>query len=102
MSVHPRLRSDPLQLTTIPAIEVEENVVSWAAAGSNVTTYLTSVDPVHLGIGSVLCPLNDLVPLATVFTARIIVFDIQIPIIAGAAVRIFSGTLHRSLICEAD
>ena len=60
--------------------------LQWAAAGSNVTVYLTAVDPIHLNIGSVLCPLNDVIPLATSFTARIIVFDIQVPIIAGASV----------------
>lgn len=58
----------------------------WAISGSSVTLYLVSVDPVHLGIGSVLCPPSDLVPLASVFTARIIVFDIKIPITAGASV----------------
>ena len=58
----------------------------WAAAGSNVTLSLTA-DPVHLVIGNVLCPPTDLVPLVTVFTARIIVFDVQLPITAGASVR---------------
>src|SRR5436190_12133457 len=71
------------------AIEVEGKAVPWAAAGSSVTLYLTSVDPVHLGIGTVLCPPNDLVPLATVFTARIIVFDIQVPIAVGTSVELF-------------
>lgn len=68
------------------AIEIEDASVPWAAAGSNATLYLTAVDPVNLSIGSVLCPPSDLVPLATHFTARIIVFDIQVPIIAGASV----------------
>lgn len=61
----------------------------WAAAGSNVTLYLTAVDTVNLNIGSVLCPPGDLVPLATHFIARIIVFDIQVPITAGASVIVF-------------
>lgn len=60
--------------------------MQWAAAGSNVTMFLTSVDPGHVNIGSVLCPPDNLIPLASVFTARIIVFDIQIPITAGASV----------------
>jgi elongation factor 1 alpha-like protein len=61
--------------------------VSWAAAGSNVTLHLTSIDPVHLGIGSVLCPLSDPVRLASTFNARIIVFDIDVPITSGTSVR---------------
>ena len=44
------------------------------------------IDPIHLNIGNVLCPPNDLVPLATRFSARIIVFDIQLPITSGASV----------------
>jgi len=63
--------------------------VPWAAAGSNATLYLAAVDPVNLNIGSVLCPPGDLVLLATHFTARIIVFDIQVPITAGASVIVF-------------
>lgn len=70
-------------------IDVEEQSVSWAAAGTNATLYLTSIDPNHLNIGSVLCPPSDIVPLATVFTARIIVFDIQLPITTGASIELF-------------
>ena len=70
----------------------------WAAAGSNATFYLTAVDPINLNIGSVLCPPGDLVPLATHFTARIIVFDIEVPITAGAAVIVFDiKHFHHSL-----
>jgi elongation factor 1 alpha-like protein len=68
-------------------IDVEGENQPWAAAGSNVTLYLTSIDPVHINIGAVLCPLTDIIPLATVFTAQIIVFDIQVPITAGSSVR---------------
>ena len=77
------------------AIEIEDASVPWAAAGANATLYLTAIDPVNLNIGSVLCPPGDLVPLATHFTARIIVFDIQVPITAGASVIVFDIThLH--------
>lgn len=69
-------------------IEAETENLQWAAAGSNVTLQLTAVDPVHLNIGSVLCPLSDIIPLASTFTARVIVFDIQVPITAGASVRL--------------
>lgn len=52
------------------------------------TLYLTAVDPIQLNIGSVLCPTTDVITLASVFSARIIVFDIQVPILAGTSVRI--------------
>jgi elongation factor 1 alpha-like protein len=74
-------------LSQNPAIEVEEENVPWAAAGSNLTLALVSVDSIQLTIGSVLCPLSDPVPLASTFTARILIFDVQVPIISGAMVR---------------
>ncbi|KNZ79571.1 HBS1-like protein [Termitomyces sp. J132] len=68
------------EISVVKTIEVDDKNVLWAAAGTNVTLYLTSVDPVNLHIGSVLCPTTDLVPLATSFSARIIVFDIQVKV----------------------
>ncbi|KAG9102065.1 Hsp70 suppressor, GTPase facilitates ribosomal subunit dissociation [Ceratobasidium sp. UAMH 11750] len=71
------------------SIEKDDTNVQWAAAGSNVTLYLAGIDSVHLTIGSVLCSLNDVVPLASSFTAQIIVFDIQLPIIGGSSIELF-------------
>lgn len=71
------------------AIEVEDASVKWAMAGSNVTIGLANIDPVNLNIGSVLCFPGEAVSLATVFTARIIVFDVAVPITTGASVCIF-------------
>lgn len=68
---------------------MDDETVPWAAAGSSATLYLTNVDPINLSIGYVLCPPTDLVPLTTSFTARIIVFDIQLPVIIGASVELF-------------
>jgi elongation factor 1 alpha-like protein len=76
------------------AIEVEEENVPWAAAGSNSTLALVSVDPIQLMIGSVLCPPTDPVPFVSTFTARIIIFDIQIPIISGAMVNLTRTKQH--------
>ncbi|KAF8974680.1 P-loop containing nucleoside triphosphate hydrolase protein [Flammula alnicola] len=51
------------ETAVVKSIELEDASVPWAASGS--------------------------VPLATLFTARIIVFDIQVPITAGASVELF-------------
>jgi len=77
------------ETAVVKMIEVEEEQAPWAAAGSNATLYLTGIDPIHLSIGNVLCSTTDLVPLVTMFTARIIVFDIQVPITAGTSVELF-------------
>ncbi|KAG6866504.1 hypothetical protein C0991_003048 [Blastosporella zonata] len=90
VQVGERLRILPGDETAIvKSIEVDDENVPWAAAGTNATFYLTSIDPVNLHIGSVLCSTTDLVPLATSFSARIIVFDIQVPITAGTSVELF-------------
>lgn len=74
------------------AIEVDEDTAPYAVAGQNVTLYLSGIDPIHLGIGTVLCPTSLPVPLVTKFTAQILVFDLQTPIITGTAVS-FLATL---------
>ncbi|KXN87962.1 HBS1-like protein [Leucoagaricus sp. SymC.cos] len=74
----------------VKSIEVEDAPVNWAMAGTNATISLTNIDPVNLSIGSVLCYPGEAVALAGVFTARIIVFDIAVPITAGASVELFN------------
>ena len=71
------------------AIETEDESLVWAASGSNVTLYLTNIDPINLNIGSVLCLPHEPIPLAASFSARIIVFDVQIPITTGTTVELF-------------
>ncbi|PPR02445.1 hypothetical protein CVT24_001994 [Panaeolus cyanescens] len=77
------------EIAVVKSIELEDESVPWAMSGANVTLSLTSIDPVNVLVGSVLCPPSDPVPLATVFTARIIVFDIQVPITAGTSFELF-------------
>ena len=68
---------------------MDEEDVPWAAAGSNATLYLQNIDPIHLSQGFVLCPPSSPVPLTTTFTARIIVFDIDVPLTIGVSVELF-------------
>lgn len=98
------IQSDSVsECATFPAIEQENSSVSWSAAGTNVDLYLSNIDQNHLkyifalllqlsnsyslSIGSVLCPLSNVVPLASKLTGQIIVFDITLPITPGTYVR---------------
>ena len=63
-------------------------------AGQNVTLYLSGIDAIHLAIGTVLCPTSIPVPLVQRFTAQILVFDLQSPIIAGTAVELFHHSMN--------
>ncbi|KAH9850047.1 hypothetical protein C2E23DRAFT_905383 [Lenzites betulinus] len=74
---------------TVKAIDSDGDSLPWAGAGSNVNVTLTGVDPISLNIGSVLCRPTHLIPLVSTFSARIIVFDIQVPITAGTSVELF-------------
>lgn len=77
----------PRKELTRTAIEVDEDSAAYAVAGQNVTLYLSGIDPIHLAIGTVLCPTSRPVPLVTRFAAQILVFDVSSPIIVGTAVR---------------
>ena len=107
-------------LSIYAAIDQDNESVQWAAAGSHVTLFLGSVDPINLryvhqllhtipsdainlpfSIGYVLCPPSSLVPLATSFNAQVIIFDIQIPLTIGASVNnlmSYKYTPHCTLI----
>jgi len=70
-------------------LEVEEESVQWAAAGANATIYLAGIDPIHLSVGCVLCHPESPIPLVSTFIGQIIVFDIQVPLIAGSSIELF-------------
>lgn len=88
------------------ALEVDNERVPWAVAGQSVTAYLTNIDPIYLWYasafpilatltdpvyraGCVLCPPDQLLPLASSFLAQVIVFDLDVPITNGCSVELF-------------
>ncbi|WVO14086.1 hypothetical protein L204_101714 [Cryptococcus depauperatus] len=95
LQVGDRLRAVPGdEVASIRTIEVNENSAPYAVAGQNVTLYLSNIDPINLSIGTVLCPMNQPVPLVAKFIAQILVFDLQSPIIAGTPVEIFHHSMN--------
>jgi len=77
------------EMATVRRIEVEEDSVPWASAGTNITLYLSGIERVNIGVGSVVCPPANLVPLASKFVAQIILFDLSLPITSGASIELF-------------
>ncbi|KIM33546.1 hypothetical protein M408DRAFT_326241 [Serendipita vermifera MAFF 305830] len=73
----------------IKLIMADGESLPWAAAGSNVDIYLSNIDPIHLTIGSVLCPTSAVVPLVASFIAQVIIFDQSYPITVGASAELF-------------
>ncbi|KAI5480838.1 elongation factor 1 alpha-like protein [Pseudohyphozyma bogoriensis] len=73
----------------VRSLEVDGVLVPWAVAGVNATVYLSGLDPRNLSVGTVLCPVSQMVPVASSFLAQIVVFDPGYPITAGASVELF-------------
>ncbi|KAE8540977.1 hypothetical protein D1P53_002330 [Cryptococcus gattii VGV] len=95
VQVGDRLRAVPGDgVANVRTIEVDEDSAPYAVAGQNVTLYLSNIDPINLSIGTVLCPTSIPVPLVTKFTAQILVFDLQSPIIAGTPVELFHHSMN--------
>ncbi|KAM0791514.1 hypothetical protein ACM66B_005965 [Microbotryomycetes sp. NB124-2] len=73
----------------VRALEVDGELVPYAVAGSNITVFLSGIDILQLNVGSVLCPPHQPVPVASSFTAQIMVFDLKYPMTAGYSVELF-------------
>ncbi|TIC04515.1 hypothetical protein E3Q17_00391 [Wallemia mellicola] len=84
------------EFAIVKMIEVDNDSVPFASAGTNVTVYLANIDPINLSIGSVLCSPTDLVPLASKFIAQILLFDINIPILPGTTFEAFIHSINTS------
>ncbi|CAD6903288.1 unnamed protein product [Tilletia controversa] len=90
VQVGDRLRVVPGDETAvIRAIEADDEQVPWAVAGSNVTLYLSSIDQVHVNIGSVLCTPGAELPICSTFLAQVLVFEPSYPLVAGSQVELF-------------
>ncbi|PKI83389.1 Hbs1p [Malassezia vespertilionis] len=74
---------------TVRAIECEGNVRPWAAAGSNVTLYLSNVEQNQIHVGSVLCPPQEPVSLVDEVVVQMLVFTPTYPLLKGTAVEVY-------------
>ena len=79
-------------------IELDAERQSWASAGQNATVYLADIDAIYLSVGCVLCPPSHPIPLAAVFSAQIVVFDVKVPITAGTAVELHHHSKSTSAV----
>ncbi|KAF0409678.1 P-loop containing nucleoside triphosphate hydrolase protein [Gigaspora margarita] len=83
------------ELGVVKALTINEESSKWAAAGDSVMLTLTELDILQLKIGTILCPPSQPVPITSHFLARIVVFDVKIPITRG-----FPVILHRQSLNE--
>ncbi|KAJ1562838.1 HBS1-like protein [Cladochytrium tenue] len=65
------------------AIEFQDESVKWAVAGDLVTIGLAGVDIQNISTGSVLCDPSQPVTTATRFAARVVTFELAVPLTPG-------------------
>lgn len=81
---------------TVKQINIDDtNLTTAAFAGDQVTLTLSGIDVSNVTLGSVLCHAKDVVPIATRFQARLIVFNVKVPITNG-----FPVILHLQSLIE--
>ncbi|KAK9368456.1 hypothetical protein V1509DRAFT_622964 [Lipomyces kononenkoae] len=79
------------ETATIKSIAIADQANDWAVAGDNVQVALSNIDIVHLRAGDILCAISSPVKCAKTFSARVIVFQLRIPLIKGSNVLIYRG-----------
>ena len=70
----------------VKTIQIENTNVSSAFAGDNVVLNIQGVDPTRLFVGNIVCDPEYPIPCATMIQARIIIFNICVPIVPGTPV----------------
>lgn len=68
------------------AIALNNEPHPWAAAGDQVLLGLQGLDITQVSAGSVACDLEKPVKPVKKFRARVVTFDVEIPLIVGATV----------------
>ncbi|KAJ3136369.1 HBS1-like protein [Physocladia obscura] len=70
----------------VKSIEANNNPIKWAVAGDNIVIAISGIETQQINIGNVLCSPHYLVPVADVFTVKIVTFDIVIPLTLGVPI----------------
>ena len=64
-------------------VAIDECPVQIAFAGDNAVVTITGTDMNNIGVGSILCDPADPIKAASRFRARVVIFNIDIPITKG-------------------
>ncbi|CAH3021010.1 unnamed protein product [Porites evermanni] len=78
----------------VKALSIHDEPVQLACAGDHVTLTLSGLDMMHVGVGSVLCPPSSPIKCTMKLKARILVFNIRVPITKGFMVLFHYKTLN--------
>ncbi|XP_062406151.1 HBS1-like protein isoform X1 [Sardina pilchardus] len=89
------LAMPPNETCTVKAITLHDEPLDWAAAGDHVTLFVTGMDIIKINVGCVFCDPKEPIKACTRFRARVLLFNIEVPITQG-----FPVLLHYQTISE--
>lgn len=81
------------QKFVVLGIQIDDSPVANAFAGDQAALLLAGVDHQNIGIGDILCSLQNPVPVTTCFQAHIVIFNIKHPITKGIPIVIHQQSL---------
>ncbi|XP_023086387.1 HBS1-like protein isoform X4 [Piliocolobus tephrosceles] len=85
----------PNETCTVKGITLHDEPVDWAAAGDHVSLTLVGMDIIKINVGCVFCGPKEPIKACTRFRARILIFNIEIPVTKG-----FPVLLHYQTVSE--
>lgn len=89
------LAMPPNETCTAKGITLHDEPVDWAAAGDHVNLTLVGMDIIKINIGCIFCGPKEPIKACTRFRARILIFNIEIPVTKG-----FPVLLHYQTVSE--
>ncbi|XP_005390555.1 PREDICTED: HBS1-like protein isoform X1 [Chinchilla lanigera] len=89
------LAMPPNETCTARGITLHDEPVDWAAAGDHVSLTLVGMDIIKINVGCIFCGPKEPIKACTRFRARILIFNIEIPITKG-----FPVLLHYQTVSE--
>ncbi|KAF7657307.1 hypothetical protein LDENG_00028870 [Lucifuga dentata] len=89
------LAMPPNETCTVKGITLHDEPLDWAAAGDHVSLTVTGMDIIKINVGCVFCGPKEPIKVCTRFRARILLFNIEVPITKG-----FPVLLHYQTVSE--
>lgn len=89
------LAMPPNETCTVKGITMHDEALDWAAAGDHVSLTVTGMDIIKINVGCVFCDPKEPIRACTRFRARVLLFNIEVPITQG-----FPVLLHYQTISE--
>uniref|UniRef100_A0AAR2M5I5 HBS1-like protein n=1 Tax=Pygocentrus nattereri TaxID=42514 RepID=A0AAR2M5I5_PYGNA len=89
------LAMPPNETCTVKGITLHDESLDWAAAGDHVSLTVTGMDIIKINVGCVFCGPKEPIKACSRFRARILLFNIEVPITQG-----FPVLLHYQTVSE--